>query len=166
MRKAILIVILFAASSIYSQNELRKVDVDSIYHKGLAQRMDLYLSSGYKYFELNENTKNLKQDYESGVIKFRNADELISISIKEKRTLNVYRMTHQIISKDTVDLNFSDVSYIGKRKITFNHGLKFKTAKILIYCAGTDAYKPDIRFVFEHFTNRWRIIENSFLKVQ
>ena len=81
-------------------------------------RFDLLLSSGYKYIESNEITNEIKDSMSStSAYKFLTNEELLKVALRQKKELIMYRMTHKEISKDTIDVNFSQLSLIVKRKI-------------------------------------------------
>jgi len=84
----------------------------------LNHRFDLLLSSGYKYIESNEITNEIKDSMSStSAYKFLTNEELLKVALRQKKELIMYRMTHKEISKDTIDVNFSQLSLIVKRKI-------------------------------------------------
>ena len=143
-------------------NLLEKNQLDSIYVKALNSRFDLLLSSGWKYIELNENGERISKLNVSDRYKFLTNDELIDLSIKEKKTIRVLRLTHKIIGIDTVDVNFGIVNVTGKRKIHFNNGLRFKKADFALECGGTNGYVPDMRFVFDREKNNWKLIDGKY----
>ena len=143
-------------------NSIEKSELDSIYVKALNSRFDLLLSSGWKYIELNESGKRISKLNVSERYKFLSNEELIDLSIKEKKSIRVLRLTHKIIGIDTVDVNFGIVNVTGKRKIHFNNGLKFKKADFSLECGGTNGYVPDMRFVLDRKENNWKIIEGKY----
>lgn len=138
--------------------------LDSLYVKALNNRIDLLLQSGWHYVEMNEYGSRIKNLDVPTRYKFLTTDELIDLSIKEKRTINVLRVVHNVISKDTVDINFGYIGFKGKRKLHFNEGIRFKKAEITVGCGGTNGYQPDIRFTFDSLTNEWKVIQNLFIK--
>jgi hypothetical protein len=129
--------------------------LDSLYVRALNNRFDLILQSGWQYVEINEYGSRIKNLNVSDRYKFLTTEELIDISIKEKRTIDVLRVVHNVISKDTVDINFGYIGYKGKR---------FNKVEITVGCGGTMGYQPDIRFAFDSLSNKWRIIKNRFIK--
>lgn len=143
-------------------NSIEKAELDNIYVKALNNRFDLLLSSGWKYIELNENAKRISELNVSDRYKFLTNEELIDLSIKQKKTIRILRLTHKIIGIDTVDVNFGIVNVTGKRKIHFNNGLKFKKADFALDCDGTDGYVPDMRFVFDRKKNNWELIDGKY----
>lgn len=141
-----------------------KSEIENLYVEALNHRVDLLLSSGYKYIELNEVTSQVKNKIPANSIyKFLNNEELIKLALREKSDLNVYRMTHKEISNDTIDINFSHLRLSAKRKIHWNKGLKFKKAEFRLSCGGSDGYEPDFRFVKETKTNNWKLVKNKFV---
>ncbi len=145
-------------------NKVKPEILDSLYVKALNHRIDLLLQSGWHYVEMNEYGSRIKNLNVADRYKFLTTDELIDLSIKEKRTINVLRVIHNIISKDTFDINFDYIGFTGKRKLYFYKGIRFKKAEITVGCSGTNGYQPDIRFAFGKLTNEWEILENRFLK--
>ncbi len=145
-------------------NKIEPELLDSLYVKALNHRLDLLLQSGWHYVEMNEYGSRIKNLNVPDRYKFLTTDELIDLSIKEKRTINVLRVVHNIISKDTVDINFGYIGFTGKRKLHFYKGMRFRKAEITVGCGGTNGYQPDIRFAFDSLTNEWKIIKNRFVK--
>lgn len=143
-------------------NTIEIIELDSIYVRALNNRFDLLLSSGWKYVELNENGKRISKLNVSDRYKFLTNGELIDLSIKEKKTIRVLRLTHKIIGIDTVDVNFGIVNITGKRKIHFNNGLKFKKADFALECGGTNGYVPDMRFIFDQKKNNWELTDGKY----
>ena len=143
-------------------NSIEKSEIDSIYVKALNSNFVLLLSSGWKYIELNENGKRISNLNVSDRYKFLTNEELIDLSIKQRKTIKIYRLTHKIIGIDTVDVNFGIVNVTGKRKIHFNNGLKFKKADFALDCGGTNGYVPDMRFVFDRKKNNWELIDGKY----
>jgi hypothetical protein len=135
--------------------EIKAETLDSLYVKALNNRFDLILQSGWQYVEINEYGSRIKNLNVSDRYKFLTTDELIDLSIKEKRTIDVLMVVHNVISKDTVDINFGFIGYEGKR---------FNKVEITVACGGAKGYQPDIRFAFDSLSNEWRIIKNRFIK--
>jgi len=145
---------------IFGQSDnLSLAELDSMYVKTLDSQIELALSSGHKYFEINENTDRIKDMYEVGVFKFKTNDELVDEAIKRKKILTVYRVAHKVISADTVDVNIGQLCVSAKRAIHFNHGLKFKKANFGLLCSGTNGYVPTCRFVFDKTDEKWKKLE-------
>tara|TARA_R110001632_G_scaffold57393_3_gene140243 strand:- start:75 stop:587 length:513 start_codon:yes stop_codon:yes gene_type:complete len=143
-----------------NNNGLKSIEpseLDSIYVQALNSRLDLILSSGWKYVELNEYGKRISNLSASDRYKFLTNEELIKLSLKNKKSIRVSRLTHKVIGIDTVDINFGVVNVKAKRKIHFNNGLKFKKADFLLQCGGTNGYEPDLRFVYNESTEKWEI---------
>jgi len=143
-------------------NSIKPSELDSIYVQALNSRFDLLLSSGWKYIELNKNGKRISKLNVSDRYKFLTNEELIDLSIKQKKTIRVLRLTNKIIGVDTVDVNFGIVNVTGKRKIHFNNGLKFKKADFALECGGTNGYVPDMRFVFDRKKKNWELIGGKY----
>ena len=144
-------------------NSIELTELDSLYVKALNSRFDLILQSGWHYVEMNEYGKRISEMNVSDRFKFLNNEELINLSIKEKKTVRIIRLNHKTITKDTVDINFGDVSVTAKRGIFFYHGIRFKKADFSVGCGGTHGYQPDIRFVYDRKEKRWNSIENRFV---
>lgn len=143
-------------NSVIEPSELDSIDV-----KALNSRLDLLLSSGWKYIEMNESGQRIS-NLDVAEFKFLNNEELIDLSIREKKTIRVLRLTHKIIATDTVDVNFGIVNVTGKRKIHFNNGLKFKKADFMLECGGTNGYVPDMRFVLNRELNEWILTDGRY----
>jgi len=139
--------------------------LDSLYVVALNNRFDWILQSGWNYVEMNEYGTRIKNLNVSDRYKFISNEELINLSIKEKKSLSMLRVVHKIVAEDTIDINFGNVSVTGKQKIYFYHGLRFKKGYFAIICGGTEGYKPDIRFVLDKQKNSWKILNNRFVKM-
>jgi len=156
----ILIILFLIPDLIFGQSDnLSSAGLDSMYIKTLQSQIDLPLISGHKYFEINENTNRIKNLVGVDVFKFKTYDELIDEAIKSKKTLTIYRVTHKVISTDTVDVNIGQLYISAKRAIHFNHGLRLKKADIKLSCGGTNGYKPTCRFVFDKTDEKWIKLE-------
>lgn len=142
-----------------NQEPIDKQTLDSIYLKALNSRIDLQLSSGWKFIEPNEQTERIKNNFDkNSVYKFLSSDELFDYAYKHGKTLKLYRVTHKQISNDTIDINFGDLALEVKKGIFFKNGLHFREANYSIACVGTNGYIPDFRFVYDKQTKTWRII--------
>ncbi len=95
--------------------------------------------------------------------KFLANRELIKLSLKKRKSIGIIRMSHKIVAKDTIDINFGTILLTAKRGLFFNHGIRFKKATFLAVCRGTNGYQPDMRFVFNQKENRWDILTNQFI---
>ncbi len=146
-------------------NNLEQIDkqtLDSIYIKALNSRIDLQLSSGWKFIEPNEQTERIKNNFDhNSVYKFLSADELFDYAYKHGNTLKLFRITHKQISKDTIDINFGDLALKVRKGIFFKKGLHFREANYSLACGGTNGYIPDFRFVYHTQTKTWKIIGGS-----
>ena len=146
-----------------NQEQIDKQTLDSIYIKALNSRFDLQLSSGQKFIEPNEQTERIKNNFDhNSVYNFLSADELFDYAYKHGKTLKLYRVTHKQISKDTIDINFVDLSLIVKKGVFFKNGLHFREANYSIACGGTNGYIPDFRFAYDKEKNIWKIIGGSY----
>ena len=146
-----------------NQEQIDKQTLDSIYIKALNSRFDLQLSSGQKFIEPNEQTERIKNNFDhNSVYNFLSADELFDYAYKHGKTLKLYRVTHKQISRDTIDINFGDLSLSVKKGVFFKNGLHFREANYSIACGGTNGYIPDFRFVYDKEKNIWKIIGGSY----
>jgi hypothetical protein len=149
--------------TIPNNQEIDKQTLDSIYIKALNSRFDLQLSSGQKFIESNEQTERIKNNFDhNSVYNFLSADELFDYAYKHGKTLKLYRVTHKQISKDTIDINFGDLSLSVKKGVFFKNGLHFREANYSIACGGTNGYIPDFRFAYDKEKNIWKIIGGSY----
>lgn len=145
-----------------NQEPIDKQTLDSIYIKALNSRIDLQLSSGWKFIEPNKQTERIKNNFDkNSVYKFLSSDELFDYAYKNGKTLKLYRVTHKQISNDTIDINFGDLTLEVKKGIFFKNGLHFQEANYSIACGGTNGYIPDYRFVNDKLTKTWKIIGGS-----
>lgn len=144
-------------------NSIEPPELDSLYVRALNSRFDLILASGWNYVEMNGYGKRIAELNVSDRFKFLTNEELIDLSIKKKKTINIIRLNHKIIEKDTIDIIFGDVSVTAKRGIFFQRGIRFKKAEFSVGCGGTNGYQPDIRFVFDRKENKWNLIKNRFV---
>lgn len=143
--------------------EIKPEILERLYVKALNNRIDLLLQSGWQHVEMNEYGTRIKNLMVLDRYKFLTTGELIDFSLKEKKAINVLRVLHHLISKDTLDINFGYIEFKGIRKLHFNKGIRFKKAEITVGCGGTNGYQPNIRFVFDKLSNEWKIIENRFI---
>jgi hypothetical protein len=128
-------------------------ELDSLYVKTIRGRIDLLLSSGHKYFEVNSKTQRIKDIIQVDIFYFMTRDELIDQALREKKVLQVYFIYDKIISPDTVDVN------IGYYSLTAKRGLLKRKATIAHACGGTEGYVPSQRFVLNSMTKRWERTE-------
>lgn len=149
----------FWHQSVGQTDAIDRSDLDSLYIRTLRSQFDLLLSSGHKYFEVNENTVRIKDKIDIPVYSFLSDEQLIDKAIKNNGSLTVYRVTHKVISPDTVDININTVVLAAKRSIHFDNGLKTKKAQYFISCGGTNGYVPTARYAFDHNTKAWTKIE-------
>lgn len=145
--------------SIGQVDSIKRADLDTLYVTTIRSQLGLVLSSGHKYFEITENTERIKDKVGVDIFKFMTDEELIDKSIKEKKPLTVYFVTHKIISIDTVDINIGDKTLTAKRSIHFNHGLRTRKANFAVSCGGTNGYVPTARFAYNMVTKTWDKIE-------
>ena len=132
--------------------------LDSIYLKALNSRIDLQLSSGWKFIEPKEQTERIKHNFDqNSVYKFLSSDELFDYTYNHGKRLKLYRVTHKQISNDTIDINFGDLELEVKKGIFFKNGLHFKELNYSLVCGGTNGYIPDFRFIYDKQTKSWRI---------
>ena len=145
-----------------NQEQIDKQTLDSIYIKALNSRFDLQLSSGQKFIEPNKQTERIKKNFDhNSVYKFLSSEELFNYTYKHGKTLRLYRITHKKISKDTIDINFGNLTLTVKKGIFLINGLHFREAYYALDCGCTNGYIPDFRFVFDQQTKAWKIIGGS-----
>lgn len=158
---------MLTSSSVNGQNNpIKSTELDSLYVRALNSRIDLLLSSGWKYIELNEYGNRIKSLNVSDRFKFLTNDELIDLSIKKNKTINIISLNHKKVAKDTIDIVFGDISINAKRGIFFKRGIQFKKAEFSVGCRGTNGYQSDIRFVYNRNENKWNILTNRFVSSQ
>ena len=76
-----------------NQEQIDKQTLDSIYLKALNSRIDLQLSSGWKFIEPNEQTERIKNNFDqNSFYKFLSSDELFDYAYKHGKTLKLYRV--------------------------------------------------------------------------
>lgn len=134
-------------------DSVRTADLDSMYLKTIHSRIDLMLSSGHKYFRVDKNTERIKDIVNVDIFRFMTENDLINKSIKEKKTIRVYFLTHKIISNDTVDINIGDASLTAKKT------LWKRKANFAVSCGGTNGYVPTARFAYNRSTMTWDKID-------
>jgi hypothetical protein len=157
----ILVILGFNRNLIYAQ-EIDKLTLDSIYIKSLNSRYDFLFTSGERIIELNERTERIKNNFVHSGYVFYSADELFDYAYKHGKTIKLYRITHKQVSKDTIDVNFSELSLTVKKGLFFKNGLHFKEAHYSIGCLGTEGYKPDFRFAYDMTNKTWIIIGGRY----
>ncbi len=150
-------ILLFLISTyVFSQqSSIDANTIDTLCIKALNNRFDVMLRSGYTYLKPTAQSKRLKNANVSNRYKFLSLDELRKISLKEKKTIYLTRITHKIISKDTIDINLSTVGYKVKRKLFRNIN------EFSLSCGGTKGYQPSMRFVYDKVKKDWILIHNS-----
>lgn len=159
-----LLFVVFLILSFYAKaQEISSNTLDSLYINALNYRWDLLISSGRKYIEPNKQTERIKSHFdELSVYRFPTPDELFPIAHKNGKSLMIHRITHKIISKDTIDINFDITILTTKKGIFFKNGLHFKKANFSLSCGGTNQYEPDFRFVFSPEMKKWIMISNKY----
>lgn len=144
-------------------NSITQIELDVLYYRALNKRFDLILTSGWHYVEMTENTKRIPDLNASERFKFLTKKELIKLSTKKKKAISLIRLNHKIVSKDTIDINFGNVSFTVKRGIFINHGIYFTQTNFSLVCGGTNGYQSDIRFVFDPKRKQWNMLTNRFV---
>jgi hypothetical protein len=162
MKKIILFCFLISNFTLINAQEIKSETLDSLYVKSLNNRYDLLLSSGYKYIEPNNETERIKSKFDLSVYKFENQEKLFKIAYKNNKELNLYRINHKIVSKDTIDINIGEIFMTVRKGIYFKNKLHFKKTFISIPCGGTNGYQPDFRYVFSQKDNKWIVISEYF----
>lgn len=147
--------ILLSAIISNAQGELDQNLLDSLYSTALQNRFDWILSSGYKYVDFeNQSEAPLKNILSP--IKILPKSEIAKISRKENKELIVYTLSYNILSEDTVDVNFGKYKIKGLRKKNKNGA----NEEVTTYKYSYETYVPDMRFVLVN--NRWKIIKSKF----
>ncbi|AWA31118.1 hypothetical protein HYN48_14030 [Flavobacterium magnum] len=150
-----IIAFLFAVNSL-AQETLPQNIIDTLYTKALQQRFDLQLSSGYKYFDMQNQTDAPQKVLPESPIKIRSQKELTEISRKEKKELTVYTIEYYVVNKDTVDINFGEYRLKAlKRKQKHSPLAEISECNL-------GKKEPDIRFTW--IDNRWKVIKSKFIK--
>ncbi|TPG45400.1 hypothetical protein [Flavobacterium pectinovorum] len=162
MIKKVFIISLFFVFS-FSKAQTDKLEIlDNLYITAMNSRFDLMLSSGYKYIEPNSETDRIKDKFKESVYKFPSEKEIFKIAYKNNKQLRIYRLSHKIISKDTIDINCGEVLITVKKGVFFNNDLHFKKINSTISCGGTNGYQPDFRYVFSLKENKWINISDKY----
>ncbi len=158
--RVIIILIIATTGNLAAQIDSSKTaDIDSLYVRTLRTQLGMILSSGYKYFEINERTERIKNVVNVDRFKFLTREQLVNQSIEQKTPIAVYFINYKIVSPDTVDINIGDATLTAKKSIHFNHGLKTRKVNYAVSCGGTDGYVPTERYAFNHTTMTWDKIE-------
>ena len=155
MRISVVFILITAAlNNVFGQpDSVKTSDLDSTYLKTIKSQFHLMLSSGHKYFRVDKNTERIKDIVNVDIFKFMTEKDLINKAIKEKKPLTVYFMTHEIISRDTVDVNIGYMTLTAKKE-------RGKTnANFQVSCGGANGYVPTARFAFNSLTGIWEKIE-------
>ncbi|TAJ06682.1 hypothetical protein DMA11_22620 [Marinilabiliaceae bacterium JC017] len=143
----------------YAQSENSELtEIDSLYIKTI-QSQYFFLQNCQFYVETNQKTERIKKVDELNYLKFMTNIELIKESLKTKRTLDVIRINDRCISKDTLDINIGCLRFKAKRRIHFNHGLKFIKVNSILACSGTKGFTPTCRFLYKNKKKRWVLFE-------
>ncbi len=150
----IVILTIGTLNNVFGQlDSVKTSDLDSMYLKTIHSRFDLMLSGGHKYFRVDKNTERIKDVVNVDIFKFMTENDLINKSIKEKKPIRVYFLTHKVISTDTVDINMGDASLTAKKR------LWKRKANFSVSCGGTNGYVPTARFAYNRSTMTWDKIE-------
>ena len=161
MRIIIILILTFGIINISAGqvDSIGLANLDSLYVRTIRAQIGLALSSGYKYFEITQNSERIKDKVGIDIFKFLSQEELIDKSIREKKSITAYRVIHKVISADTVDINIGNVMVTARRSIHFNQGLRTRKVNLSISCGGTNGYEPTERFVHNNKTNEWDKVE-------
>ncbi len=167
MNRLIIILLLFLVifPKVIIAQEIDSLILDSLYIKALNSRFDLLLSSGIKFIEPNEQTERIKNNFKNSVYGFYSSDEIFDYAYKHGKSLRLYRINYQQISKDTIDINFGSLTLEVKKGIFFKYGLHFRKANYFLDCGGTKGYIPDFRFAYDKEKDEWNIV-NGRCKIQ
>lgn len=65
------------------------------------------------------------------------------------------------LKKDTIDINFGDLTLTVKSGVFFKNGLHFRETSYSLACVGKNGYIPNFRFVYNKETKTWKIIGDS-----
>ena len=153
-RKSVFISIVFLVGVLHSpvaQSLIEPVELDSLYIRALELRVDLLNSSGYKYFEINDNTKRIKDHSLSPNFKFISTYELAQLNGKKNRGIDFYRMDHKLISTDTIEVSFYILTVF----------VKDEGFLCIVKGGGMIGYHTDIRFARKDDLT-WEVIYNRF----
>ena len=161
MRLILIIVSILFSTQIYGQsNNISLPELDTLYFQTIQSQM-FFIQNATFYVEINETTKRLKNIEELNYLKFVPNDELIKESLKTKKNLKVIRVTHKIISQDTIDINIGYLDVKARRALHFNRGLKFIKADFKLSCGGINGYIPTGRFIYSSSDKKWNQIDNK-----
>ena len=156
----IITIALFNTQTYGQSKNISSSELDSMCIKTIQSRM-FFLQGTTFYVEINETTKRLKNIEELNYLIFMTSNEMIKESLRLKRKLDVLRITHKIISTDTIDVNIGYLDLRTKRGLFFDHGLRFSKANFILKSGGTNRYSPTGRFVFDNKEKKWREIGNN-----
>jgi hypothetical protein len=157
MKTLIYIISFLFAVNCFAQETLPQNVIDTLYVKALQQRIDLQLSSGYKYFDMQDQSDAPRKIFINNPIKILKQSEIIDISRKVEKELKVYTIKYYIVNKDTIDVNFGEYQLKALKKKRKNLPL----AEISDCKCPTLPYEPDVRFAL--IDNKWIIIKSKFI---
>jgi len=153
-----IVALLFVVNCL-AQETLPQNVIDTLYIKALRERVDLQLSGGYKYFDLQNQSIATQNLFVAGQIKILSQNEIIEISRKLRKELTVYTMEYYFVNKETVDINFGEYRLKGLKKKSKDSPLaEISECK----CKSVNSYEPDIRFAL--IENKWIIVKSKFIK--
>jgi len=147
LKKTFIIISLLTSILLIGQEKrLDSIDLnelDNIYIKALKNRFDLLKTTDWKYIRLDENTQRISKLNAPDIYEFLTSEELINISIKERKSIQALVLRHRIIEVNTVDVNFEYIDIQGYTLIEY------------VYDTDLKNYIPDMRFVFDQKIKSW-----------
>ena len=162
MKYYLIFATLIISNSSFAQKNHEDV-IDSLIIKSLNLRFDLLLSSGIKYIEPNKYAVKVK-DKINYPYKLLVGNTLFYKAYTQKsNSLELIRIVPQFISKDTIDINFSQVFLKVQKGLYLKPKLHFKKAELFLSCGGTNGYQPDFRYVYNSNNQSWKNISEKYV---
>ncbi len=152
------ILILTGFQSLGQSEKLPSSELDSMYFRTI-QTQCFFLVNGTIYVVTDQFTERIKDIKELRYLNFMTSDDLIKESLKTRKNLDVIRVSHKLISSDTIDINISYLDVKARRALHFYKGLRFIKADFKVACGGTNGYVPTCRFVFDKTDEKWIKLE-------
>ena len=134
------------------------ITIDSLVVRALRSSAGPVHFGATVYLEPNEFALRIR-DHVAYPYKLIWGKQLFKKARKNKdNSLELLRIAPKVISEDTIDINWGDVSFKARKGIFFWRGLHFRQELYSLSCGGTAGYKPNLRFVYHADSEKWRCI--------
>jgi hypothetical protein len=131
--------------------------LNKLYRKALTESSNYLNSFGWNYILAEVSNENLKKTDSFKDYTFLDSNTVKNYLIENKlKAINCIELSHKIISKDTIDINWKLRSIVlGKKKRKNRKSRSDKFNLFFSGCGLTLGYKPNCRFFFDKQKNDW-----------